>query len=74
MPVIAMFMLMRGEYLDSKTCREAADKILQTICLEDGMWRMWTWCVYYGVRFFADPAADPADKRPIEFALNGCQP
>jgi hypothetical protein len=70
----ALYQLMREGYLDNKIYRITADKILQAICLEDGMLGLFSWWVYYAVRIFADPAADPADKRPVEYAPKGCQP
>jgi hypothetical protein len=65
---------MRESHLDHDTYREAADRVLQKICKEDGMWSLRAWWVYQGVRRFADPAADPADKRPVTLAPKGCQP
>ncbi len=70
----ALYQLMREEYLDHKIYREAADRILQKICREDGMWFLRAWWVYAGVRLFADPAADPADKRPVIRAPKDCKP
>lgn len=70
----ALYQLMREGHLDHEHYREAADRILQKICKEDGMWSLRAWWVYQGVRLFADPAADPASKRPIVRAPDGCQP
>ena len=56
----ALYQLMREGQLDHDTCREAADRLLQRLCLEDGMWALRGWWVYQGVRIFGDPAADPA--------------
>ena len=70
----ALYQLMRESHLDNNQYREAADRILQKICKEDGMWSLRAWWVYHGVRLFADPAADPADKRPVTHAPEGCQP
>ncbi len=70
----ALYQLMREKHVDHNTHREAADRILQEICKEDGMWSLRAWWVYHGVRLFADPAADPADKRPVTRAPKGCQP
>lgn len=70
----ALYQLMRESYLDHNVYREAADRTLQKICKEDGMWSLRAWWVYHGVRLFADPAADPADKRPITRAPDGCVP
>ena len=70
----ALYQLMRESYLDHNQYRKAADRILQYICREDGMWSLRAWWVYQGVRLFADPAADPADKRPVIRAPDGCEP
>ena len=70
----ALYQLMRDGYLDHNVYREAADRILQKICKEDGMWSLRAWLVYRGVRLFADPHADPADKRPVIRAPEGCTP
>jgi len=70
----ALYQLMRDGYLDHVIYREAADRILQRICKEDGMWSLRAWWVYHGVRLFADPAADPASKRPLIRAPKGCDP
>lgn len=70
----ALYQLMREKHLDRDTYREAADRLLQKICKEDGMWSLRAWWVYQGVRLFADPAADPANKRPVVHAPKGCEP
>ena len=69
----ALYQLMREKELDHDTYREAADQILQRICKEDGMCSLRAWWFYHGVRLFADPAADPASKRPAIRAPKGCQ-
>lgn len=69
----ALYQLMREKELDNDKFREAADRILQRICKEDGMWSLRAWWVYHGVRLFADPAADPASKRPAIRAPKDCQ-
>jgi hypothetical protein len=68
----ALYQLMRGEFLDDKTYRKKADRLLQKHCKEDGMSRVRAWGVYQGVRFGGGPSADPDNKRPIEHAPNGC--
>ena len=69
----ALYQLMRDELLDRTIYREAADRALQSLCKEDGMWILCAWVVYHGVRLFADPAADPASKRPLTRAPEACQ-
>lgn len=70
----ALYQLMREKHLDHDMHREAADRLLQKICREDGMWSLRAWWVYQGVRIFADPAADPSSRRPVVHAPEGCQP
>lgn len=69
----ALYQLMREGYLDEDTYREAADRLLQAICREDGMSALRAWTVYEGVRFFGEPAADPANDKPVTRAPDGCQ-
>ena len=69
----ALYQLMRDGHLDRAMHRAAADRLLQTLCKEDGMWSLRAWWVYHGVRLFADPAADPASRRPVAFAPKGCE-
>ena len=69
----ALYQLMREKYLDHDTYREDADRTLQAICKEDRMWSVRAWWVYWGVRLFGRPAADPADDRPLTFAPRGCE-
>lgn len=70
----ALYQLMREGHLDRNVHRVTADRILQRICREDGMWSLRAWWIYHGVRLFADLAADPADKRPVIRAPEGCAP
>jgi hypothetical protein len=67
----ALYQLMREGHLDHNVHRDAADRILQKICKEDGMWCLRAEWVYQGVRLFAEIAADPADKRPVTRAPKG---
>jgi len=64
----ALYQLMREKRLDHDTYREAADRTLQSICKEDGMWALRAWWVYKGVHLFGSPSADPADERPLTYA------
>jgi len=70
----ALYQLMRDEYLDHNVHRGTADLILKRICLEDGMWQVRAWWVYEAVKRFANPASDPAKKRPPIKAPEGCDP
>lgn len=52
----ALYQLMR-EGLLPEYWREQADKELQRICIEDGMWRIRAWWVYRAVRDFGGSSA-----------------
>ena len=60
----ALYQLIRRELLGS-VWREPADRALQRICREDGMWRVRAWWVYCGVRWGGGPSADPCHDKPI---------
>jgi hypothetical protein len=61
----ALYQLMRKKRLDPKIYREPADRFLQTMCVEDGMWKVRAWWVYKFVSMFAKSAADPKNERRI---------
>lgn len=69
----ALYQLMREKALDSAKHRPMADRLLQAVCEEDGMSRLRAWWVYWGVRLFGDPAADPTNKKPIIQAPKACE-
>lgn len=71
----ALYQLIREGTLDISVFRDPADKLLQKICLEDGMFAFRAWYVYHGVRLFGNPSADPANRKPIVFAPfgNACE-
>jgi len=69
----ALYQLMRLDLLDRDTYRKRADKILRDICKEDGMWSLRAAWVYLGVRWFGDPAADPAEEHPLSYVPEGCE-
>ncbi|MBE9542386.1 MAG: DUF1353 domain-containing protein [Proteobacteria bacterium] len=69
----ALYQLMREEKLDLSIHREPADRLLQTICKEDGMSSIRAWWVYKGLRVGGDPAANPDNIRPVEKAPESCQ-
>jgi hypothetical protein len=64
---------MREALLDHDVYRQAADRLLQQMCKEDGMSSIRAWWVYAGVRVGGDPAADPANSKPITKAPIACQ-
>ena len=70
----ALYQLMREKHLDKDKNREAADRLLQSICKEDGMWTLRAWWVYQAVHRWGDPSADPANERPVVRAPKGCAP
>ncbi len=69
----ALYQLMREDKLDHNIYREAADRLLQKICKEDGMSSVRAWWVYKGLRIGGDPAAEPANKKPVIKAPRTCQ-
>ena len=69
----ALYQLMRENYLDHDTYRDAADRTLRAICKEDGMWSVRAWWVYQAVHLFGKPAADPAAEKPVTYAPKRCQ-
>ena len=66
----ALYQLMREKHLDKEEYRQSADRLLQKICEADGMSRLRAWWVYLGVRWAGDPAADPANTKPVIKAPN----
>jgi len=68
----ALYQLMRLNKLDHDQYRETADRILQRICKEDGMWSLRAWAVYHAVRVFGNPSADPASIWPTQYAPERC--
>ncbi len=68
----ALYQLMRERQLDRTIYREPADRLLQQMCIEDGMTKLRAWWVYQGVRQFGDPSADPANDKPLTFAPKEC--
>jgi hypothetical protein len=68
----ALYQLIREKFLSLEPHREMADRILQRMCREDGMSALRAWWVYQGVHRFGDPAADPANERPLTHAPKGC--
>lgn len=68
----ALYQLMRDGWLHKVQMRDAADRLLQKICIEDGMSKIRAWLVYQAVHNFGDPSADPANKRPETWAPWKC--
>ncbi|TGK30394.1 hypothetical protein EHQ05_05430 [Leptospira yasudae] len=58
----ALYQLMREEKLDRNEYREVADRLLERICLEDGMNSIRAAYVYRFVRWFGESSAKPKDE------------
>lgn len=61
----ALYQLMRLGHLDKNTYRIFADRELQRICNEDGMWRIRAQFVYWGVRIGGNPGSRYGSENPI---------
>lgn len=59
----AFYQLMRIEKIPP-SYKDYANRLLQKICMEDGMSRFWAWCVYQSVRLFGGPSAKPGSEKP----------
>jgi len=68
----ALYQLIREGKLSKDPHREIADKILREMCRQDDMSAIRAWWVYRAVRWFGDPAVDPAKSKPIVYAPKGC--
>lgn len=55
----ALYQLCRERWLDYKIHRDIADRLLQQICVEDGMWKIRAAWVYHGVHLFGERHARP---------------
>lgn len=63
----SIYQLMREGYVP-ESYREHADRLLQKICIADGMTPLRAWWVYKGVRFGGGPSAACGAERPVQFA------
>ena len=63
----ALYQLMREGDLPISD-RAAADQMLKTICLEDGMFKFRAWYVHLAVKTFGKPYTDPKNDHPLEVA------
>ena len=59
-----LYQLMRDEGLPLEH-RDAADKLLRTMCEEDGMPGWQAWLVYLAVKTFGARFADPSSRKPV---------
>jgi hypothetical protein len=58
----ALYQLMRERRVDASRYKDVADRLLQTMCKQDGMTALRAWFVYQAVRLFGDPTSDPAKR------------
>ena len=63
----AFYQLLREKRLPAEA-RDKADRLLQRLCVEDGMWKVRAWWVYQGVSRFAESAAGKAGRHPVIYA------
>ena len=63
----ALYQLMRDGHLPIGY-RDAADKILKDICIEDGMPKFRAWYIHLAVKTFGKPYTDPKNDHPLEVA------
>ena len=64
----AFYALMRDGCIEHKQWRDSIDRLLQAICIEDGMWRVRAWMWYMGVKIGAGPCVMPSHNKPIQQA------
>lgn len=68
----ALYQLMREGHLDLAAHRDPADRLLQTLCQEDGMSQLRAWWVYEAVKRFGKPYANPSQSHPLIWAPKQC--
>ena len=64
----AFYQLMREDLISRYKYRDTADRLLQSICREDGMSKVRASWVYYGVKWFAKSAAGTENKKAVIYA------
>ncbi|MDH5471725.1 MAG: hypothetical protein OEY87_04455 [Gammaproteobacteria bacterium] len=67
----ALYQLMREQKI-SQHHKDFADRLLKTMCRDDGMSWLRAQMVYQGVKHFGKPATDPANKKRDHAAPKGC--
>lgn len=60
----ALYEIIRAGHLDAKE-KESADRLLQAMCIEDGMSTVRAWWVYQGVAGFGGASIRPSAERPV---------
>ncbi|MEI7796224.1 MAG: DUF1353 domain-containing protein [Methylococcaceae bacterium] len=70
----SLYQLMRemSYALPPEINREKADRLLQKICLEDGMCQFVAWLFYQAVHNFGSKYTDPKDEHLPEYAPDFC--
>ena len=63
----ALYQLMREGHIP-ESYREHADRLLQRMCVEDGMTAIRAWWVYKAVRFAGGPSAARGSGKPVLYA------
>lgn len=63
----ALYQLMRMELLGIQW-RVPADRLLQVVCVEDGMWKVRAWWVYKGLQVADGESALPENKKKTHTA------
>jgi len=57
-----VYQMIRLKQID-RSLRKVADRLLEQLCIEDGMWQVFAAIVYKAVRVFGKEAAHPNNKR-----------
>ena len=60
----AIYQLIRHNHV-AKEYKDYSDRLLQQICIEDGMNKIRAWYVYQAVKYFAGYAISPKSIKPI---------
>lgn len=61
----ALYQLIRMEKI-AHSYKDYADRLLQSICRDDGMSQFRAWYVYQAVKYFSGSSAEPGTQQPDE--------
>lgn len=61
----AIYQLMRMGLLDRGAWKEPADRLLQAMCVQDGMWKARAWWVYQGLAVGGEGATLAENRKPV---------
>lgn len=64
----ALYQLMRGQHLSTRSHRKTADQIFKDMCKEDGVSNFRASVYYKALRQFGKPAASPQNKKKVHRA------